>query len=495
MNHKMIEWQNNRIRVLDQRLLPRETTYREFTDYYQVIDAIQTLVIRGAPLMGIAAAMSLALVAQSKIEADREAFLEAFLTAADALRRARPTAVNLAWAIDQMIAVGEACAGKPGPERVKAILAAANKLRDTDIATNEAIGKAGAPLFNSGDYVLTHCNAGALATAGYGTALGVVRAAIAGGKRLSVVITETRPMFQGARLTAWECDEDNIPYTVITDSMAAHFMKIGRINAVIVGADRIAANGDFANKIGTYSLAVLANAHKIPLYVAAPVSSIDLTAKTGADIPIEEREKEEIILVMGRTMITPERARVWNPAFDVTPASLVTAYITERGIVSPRGIKLIEGSEAKLKPHRLSSTDLRKRRQATETPFDAKGAETISVTRRTTAEALAKAGKLTPAKQAAQEAAGEAMERVLHRKKQQALVRLGDTGDEAGDEGEAGAEVPPAGKAKSAPKKAVAKKAVTKKNAAEKPAAKKAPAKKPAPARSAAAKKAPAKKR
>jgi len=496
MNHKMIEWQNNRIRVLDQRLLPRETTYREFTDYYQVIDAIQTLVIRGAPLMGIAGAMSLALVAQSKIEADRETFLEAFLTAADALRRARPTAVNLAWAIDQMITVGEACAGKAGPERVKAILAAANKLRDADIATNEAIGKAGAPLFNSGDYVLTHCNAGALATAGYGTALGVVRAAISGGKRLSVVITETRPMFQGARLTAWECDEDNIPYTVITDSMAAHFMKIGRINAVIVGADRVAANGDVANKIGTYSLAVLANAHKIPLYVAVPVSTIDLTANSGADIPIEEREKEEIILVMGRTMITPERARVWNPAFDVTPAALVTAYITERGILSPRGIKLIEGSEAKLKPHRLSSTDLRKRRQATETPFDTKAAETISVTRRTTAEALAKAGKLTPAKQAAQEAAGEAMERVLHRKKQQALVRLGDTADEAGEEGESGPDVPPTGTTKPSPKKAAAKKAPAKKKAAEQPTAKKkVPAKKPAPAKPAATKKAAAKKK
>ena len=198
---------------------------------------------------------------------------------------------------------------------------------------------------------------------------------------------------------------------------------------------------------------------------------------------------------MGRTMITPERARVWNPAFDVTPVALVTAYITERGIVSPRGIKLIEGTEAKLKPHRLAAAELRKRRQATETPFDAKAAATVSVTRRTTAEALAKAGKLTPAKQAAQEAAGEAMERVLHRKKQQALVRLGDTGDEAGDEGEAGAEVPPASKTKSAPKKAVAKKAGTKKKAAEKPAAKKAPAKKPAPAKSATAKKAPAKKR
>jgi methylthioribose-1-phosphate isomerase len=491
MNHKMIEWQNNRIRVLDQRLLPRETTYREFTDHYQVIDAIQTLVIRGAPLMGIAGAMSLALVAQGKIDADRDTFLEAFFTAAEALRRARPTAVNLTWAIDQMIAIGEACAGKPGPERVKAILAAANKLRDADITTNEAIGKAGAPLFNSGDYVLTHCNAGALATAGYGTALGVVRAAVSSGKRISVVITETRPMFQGARLTAWECDEENIPYTVITDSMAAHFMKVGRINSVIVGADRIAANGDFANKIGTYSLAVLANAHKIPLYVAAPVSTVDLTAKSGADIPIEEREKEEITLVMGRTMITPERARVWNPAFDITPAALVTAYITERGLVSPRGIKFIDGSEAKLKPHRLSSTDLRKRRQATETPFDAKAAETVSVTRRTTAEALAKAGKLTPAKQAAQEAAGEAMERVLHRKKQQALVRLGDTGEEAGEEGEAGADVPPAAKPKPA-----AKKATPKKKAAEKPASKKkVPAKKTAAAKTTAAKKATAKKK
>jgi methylthioribose-1-phosphate isomerase len=473
MNYKMIEWQNNRIRVLDQRLLPRETTYREFTDHYQVIDAIQTLVIRGAPLIGIAAAMSLALVAQSKTEADPQTFLDAFHAAADALRQARPTAVNLAWAIDQMVPIGDACATKPGPERVKTLLAAANKLRDTDIATNEAIGKAGAPLLNSGDYILTHCNAGALATAGYGTAMGVVRAAISAGRRISVVITETRPMFQGARLTAWECDEDNIPYTVITDGMAAHFMRVGRINAVVVGADRIAANGDFAAKIGTYSLAVLANAHRIPVYVAAPTSTIDRNAKTGADIPIEERDKEEITLVMGRTMITPERARVWNPAFDVTPAALVTAFITERGILSPKGLKFIDGTEAKLKPYKLSSADLRKKRQASETQFDAKAAATVSVTRRTAADALARSGRLTPAKQAAQEAAGEAMERVLHRKKEAALKRLGDGGDEEIEEVEPAAEAAPPAKAKSQPRKSAKKKGATRQKTSAKSAEKK----------------------
>jgi methylthioribose-1-phosphate isomerase len=499
MNYKMIEWQNNRIRVLDQRLLPRETTYREFTDHYQVIDAIQTLVIRGAPLIGISAAMSLALVAQTKTDADAHAFLEAFHAAAAALRQARPTAVNLAWAIDQMVPIGEGCAAKSGPERVKILLAAANKLRDADIATNEAIGKAGAPLLNSGDYVLTHCNAGALATAGYGTAMGVVRAAIAAGRRISVVITETRPMFQGARLTAWECDEDNIPYTVITDSMAAHFMRVGRINAVIVGADRIAANGDFANKIGTYSLAVLANAHRIPVYVAAATSTVDPNAKTGADIPIEEREKEEITLVMGRTMITPERARVWNPAFDVTPAALVTAFITERGILSPKGLKLIDATEAKLKPYKLSSTDLRKKRQASETQFDAKAAETVSITRRTAADALARSGRLTPAKQAAQEAAGEAMERVLHRKKEAALKRLGDAGEEELEEVEPAPEPEAGAKVKSPARKGAEQKASAKKKPGVRPAGKKtAASSKKAGAKSAPkkpAKKAPGKKK
>ncbi|PIW82839.1 MAG: S-methyl-5-thioribose-1-phosphate isomerase, partial [Nitrospirae bacterium CG_4_8_14_3_um_filter_70_85] len=339
MNHKIIEWQNNRLRVLDQRLLPRETTYREFTDYHQVIDAIQSLVIRGAPLIGLAAVCGLALEAQQQAEASAERFVDALYTAAEELRACRPTAIHLAWAIDRILPLVDECATKTGGERIKRMIQATNQLRDEQVEIDQAISKAGAPLLAAGDYVLTHCNAGALATGGEGTVLAIVKGAIAGGRRVSVVICETRPMFQGARLTAWECEESYIPYTLITDSMAAHFMKVGRINAVIVGADRIAANGDVANKVGTYGLATLAKAHRIPFYVAAPAATVDLDAKSGADIPIEEREGDEITLVMGRAMVAPERARVWNPAFDITPAALVTAYITERGIISAKGLR------------------------------------------------------------------------------------------------------------------------------------------------------------
>jgi len=471
MNHKIIEWQNNRLRVLDQRLLPRETTYREFTDYHQVIDAIQSLVIRGAPLIGLAAVCGLALEAQQQAEASAERFVDALYTAAEELRACRPTAIHLAWAIDRILPLVDECATKTGGERIKRMIQATNQLRDEQVEIDQAISKAGAPLLAAGDYVLTHCNAGALATGGEGTVLAIVKGAIAGGRRVSVVICETRPMFQGARLTAWECEESYIPYTLITDSMAAHFMKVGRINAVIVGADRIAANGDVANKVGTYGLATLAKAHRIPFYVAAPAATVDLDAKSGADIPIEEREGDEITLVMGRAMVAPERARVWNPAFDITPAALVTAYITERGIISAKGLRLLLATEAKLKPHRLSPVELRKKRQTTATPFDPDAAATVRLVRRTAAEAAAKAGSLTPAKQAAHEAAGEAMERVLDKRRQKALAGLGVAEEEGeGEEvliAEDEPQTPPAKKAP--PQKKVAAKNV----AAAKPTAKK----------------------
>ncbi len=493
MNYKIIEWQNNRLRVLDQRLLPRETTYREFTDYHQVIDAIQALVIRGAPLIGLAGACGLALAAQQQTETNAEGFVDALYTAAEELRACRPTAIHLVWAIDRMLPSIEECAPKNGAERVKFLVAATNKLRDEQLAIDQAIGKAGAGLLASGDYILTHCNAGALATGGEGTALAAVKTAIAAGRRISMVICETRPMFQGARLTAWECEEAFIPYTLITDSMAAHFMKVGRINAVLVGADRIAANGDFANKIGTYALATLAKAHKIPFYVAAPCATVDLDAKTGMDIPIEEREGEEITLVMGRAMIAPERARVWNPAFDVTPASLVTAYVTERGIIAPKGVRHLFATDAKLKPHKLSPVDLRKKGQAQATPFNREAAATIQLIRRTAAEAAAKAGHLTPAKKAAQVAAGEAMERVLDRRRQKALKRLGA---QEGEETKAAAAPSEAEAKKAAPKKGAEKPTPAKKKGAapkKKAVAKKAPAK-PATAKKAPVKKAPVKK-
>jgi len=505
MNYKIIEWQNNRLRVLDQRLLPRETTYREFTDYHQVIDAIQSLVIRGAPLIGLAGACGLALAAQQQTETNAEGFVDALYTAAEELRACRPTAIHLVWAIDRMLPAVEESAAKNGAERVKHLIAATNQLREEQLVIDQALGKAGAGLLASGDYILTHCNAGALATGGEGTALAAVKTAIAAGRRISMVICETRPMFQGARLTAWECEEAFIPYTLITDSMAAHFMKVGRINAVLVGADRIAANGDFANKIGTYGLATLAKAHKIPFYVAAPAATVDLEAKTGGDIPIEEREGEEIILVMGRAMIAPERARVWNPAFDVTPASLVTAYITERGIIAPKGVRHLFATDAKLKPHKLSPVELRKKRQAQAAPFDREAAATVQLVRRTAVEAAAKAGHLTPAKKAAQVAAGEAMERVLDRRRKKALARLGaQEGTEtpapaapAEDETKKKAAAPKKGAAKPAPasKKAPApkKKAMAKKAPATNAPAKKAPAKK-APAKKAPVAKKPAKK-
>ncbi len=318
----------DRVRLLDQRRLPLEERWVELADAAGVAAAIRDLTVRGAPAIGVAAAYGLA------VEARRGASPAAFAAAAALLAAARPTAVNLAWAVRRM--TDRAGAGASAG----ALLAEAHAIRDEDEAACRRIGALGAPLVPPGATVLTHCNAGALATAGYGTALGVVRAAIEAGNRVRVLADETRPFLQGARLTAWELARDGIPVTVLTDGMAGWLMARGEIGCVVVGADRIAASGDVANKIGTYGLAVLAAHHGIPFLVAAPWSTVDLATATGAGIPIEERSGEEV-LVLGGQRIAPPGVPARYPAFDVTPAALVTAIVTERGVVrAPHGAGL-----------------------------------------------------------------------------------------------------------------------------------------------------------
>ncbi len=310
------------VRLLDQRRLPAEETWLELSTAGEVAEAIRTLAVRGAPAIGVAAAYGVA------VEARRGAGGARLREAAALLARARPTAVNLAWAVRRISGLIEA-----GPE---ALLAEAHAIRDEDEAACRRMGALGAPLLPRGATVLTHCNAGALATAGYGTALGVIRAAHEAGNPVKVLAGETRPFFQGARLTAWELHRDQIPVTVLTDGMAGWLMQRGEIQCVVVGADRIVANGDVANKIGTYGLAVLASHHGIPFYVAAPWSTVDLETATGAGIPIEERPSDEVVLI-GDRRIAPEGVLARYPAFDVTPAALVTAIVTERGLVRPVG--------------------------------------------------------------------------------------------------------------------------------------------------------------
>jgi methylthioribose-1-phosphate isomerase len=299
--------------LLDQRLLPREEVWLECRTASAVADAIRTMVVRGAPAIGVSAAFGMAMAARAG---------EDLQAAAEELKRSRPTAVNLAWAVDRMLAH----TGDPTSE--------AERILEEDVAANRAMGRFGAELLGATSTVLTHCNAGALATGGYGTALGVIRAAIESGRHVAVFADETRPYLQGARLTAWELQRDGIDVTLITDNMAGHFFQQGQFDAVIVGADRIAANGDTANKIGTYTVAVLANAHGVPFYVAAPLSTIDPACPTGAEIPIEERSANEVAELNG-TRMAPVGISVRHPAFDVTPARLITAIITERGVLRP----------------------------------------------------------------------------------------------------------------------------------------------------------------
>jgi methylthioribose-1-phosphate isomerase len=314
--------------MIDQTRLPLEESFVECRTYQEVATAIRDMIIRGAPAIGVAAAMGVAL---GLLHANETNLDQQFQTICDTLAKTRPTAVNLFWAIDRMNRLYASLRGKPITEIRRRMVEEARQVREEDIAICRAIGRNGAVLVPEDKTVLTHCNAGALATAGYGTALGVIRAAVECGKKIEVFADETRPFLQGARLTVWELQQDGIPTTLITDNMAGHFMRSGRIGCVVVGADRIAANGDVANKVGTYSVAVLAKENGVPFYVAAPVSTLDLTLGSGDQIPIEQRAAAEVTHVFGHP-VAPAGTRVENPAFDVTPARYVSAIITERGV-------------------------------------------------------------------------------------------------------------------------------------------------------------------
>ena len=346
---KTLEWTNAGVRFIDQTKLPTEEVYVTCKNYEEVAEAIRTMIVRGAPAIGVAAAMGVALGAQQSQATTMPEFEREFDAICNVLAGTRPTAVNLFWAIRRMRDKFEQLRTLP-IEKVKAeLVAEAQRMLVEDIAANEAMGRHGAVLLPASGAVLTHCNAGALATAGYGTALGVIRAAVASGKKLSVFADETRPFLQGSRLTAWELMKDGIPTTLIADNMAGAMMRLGRIDAVIVGADRIAANGDVANKIGTYTVAVLAKEHGIPFYVAAPISTVDLNTPDGSQIPIEQRASTEVTHFAGK-QIAPDEVRVENPAFDVTPNRFVAAIITERGVArAPYGETL-----AKLVNNQLS---------------------------------------------------------------------------------------------------------------------------------------------
>ncbi|MBZ5579186.1 MAG: S-methyl-5-thioribose-1-phosphate isomerase [Acidobacteriia bacterium] len=323
-----IQWIDDRVVMIDQTRLPLEEKYVTCGTYEEVAEAIRAMVIRGAPAIGVAAAMGVAL---GVLHADEEGMDAQFGAICDTLAKTRPTAVNLFWAIDRMRRLYERLRGKPIGEIRRWLKEEARLVREEDIAICRAIGHNGAPLVPDGRTVLTHCNAGALATAGYGTALGVIRAAVESGKQVDVFADETRPFLQGARLTVWELQQDGIATTLITDNMAGHFLKSGRIGCVVVGADRIAANGDVANKIGTYAVAVLARENGVPFYVAAPCSTLDLTLASGDQIPIEQRAASEVTHIFGQ-QVAPAGTAVENPAFDVTPARYVTAIITEQGV-------------------------------------------------------------------------------------------------------------------------------------------------------------------
>ncbi|OGP94347.1 MAG: S-methyl-5-thioribose-1-phosphate isomerase [Deltaproteobacteria bacterium RBG_16_54_18] len=331
---KTIAWQDNKVLILDQRQLPAKEVYLECADAAAVTEAIKEMAIRGAPAIGIAAAMGLALGALGITETDYPSFYSELNKICDSLKGARPTAVNLCWALARMQGVCEANEAKP-VEAIKGLLVAeALAVLEQDIAINKQIGANGATLVPARATILTHCNAGALATGGYGTALGVIRRAWEDKKGIQVIATETRPLLQGARLTCWELRQEGIPVTLIADHMAGTLMRQGEIDLCIVGADRIAGNGDVANKIGTYTLAILAREHEIPFYVAAPLSTFDLTIKTGEEIPIEERDPSEVTTLGGRST-APEGVAVRNPAFDVTPHRYISAIVTEDGIIRP----------------------------------------------------------------------------------------------------------------------------------------------------------------
>ena len=327
-----IRWQGNSLALLDQTRLPVEEVWNTYTDYRKVADAIRRLVVRGAPAIGVAADYALCLAAMEYKGQNPEEFQKSMAAASAELAASRPTAVNLFWALDRMgLALGAAGCGA---EALPILIREAEAIHREDVAMNRAIGAAGAAIVPHGARILTHCNAGAIATGGYGTALGVVRSAFTQGKVEMVYCDETRPLLQGARLTAWELVKDGIPATLITDNMAASLMAQGKIDLVLLGCDRMAANGDFANKIGTYGVAVLAHYHGIPFYSVLPSSTIDLSIPDGSHIPIEQREASEVTHFAG-VRTAPEGVGVYNPAFDVTPHRLLTGIITEKGVIHP----------------------------------------------------------------------------------------------------------------------------------------------------------------
>lgn len=331
---RTVEWNNGRVKMIDQRHLPFELSYQEYETYQGVADGIRDMVVRGAPAIGASAAFGMALAAQQSQTTTVTALRNDLAFAGEYLKASRPTAVNLAWAVDKLISVAHNEQYSTVDEIRNALLTAAQKIADDDVATNKILGAHGSQLIKNGDTVLHHCNTGSLATVDYGTALGVIRAAHEDGKKFHVLLDETRPRLQGARLSAWELQQLGISYDIIPDTAAGFYMQKGEINACFVGADRIAANGDTANKIGTYQIAVLAKENWLPFYVAAPVSTIDLNTARGTDIPIEERDGDEVRNPYG-LRIVPEGWPVRNPAFDVTPAQYITGIITEHGLVKP----------------------------------------------------------------------------------------------------------------------------------------------------------------
>ncbi len=332
MNFKTIEWRGDRVRILDQRKLPQGVHYLDCRDVASVGRAIRSMAIRGAPAIGVAAAMGIALAAKKIRSHQPEAFFRRLNDACDAIRETRPTAVNLFWAVGRMKKIIDEVHTLGVDGTKERLVKEALRILEEDIEINRKIGMYGKSLIKEGDGVLTHCNAGALATGGYGTALGVIYAARDEGKEFHVFVDETRPLLQGCRLTAWELIQEKIPATVITDNMAGALMMKGKIDLVVVGADRIAGNGDTANKIGTYGVAVLSKWHGIPFYVAAPTSTLDLTLASGSDIPIEERDIREVTHFRGAP-IAPKGICAINPGFDVTPGSLIHGIITEKGII------------------------------------------------------------------------------------------------------------------------------------------------------------------
>jgi methylthioribose-1-phosphate isomerase len=335
---RTIEWHDGVVKMIDQRLLPGQFVVNDYTDYRDVATAIRTMVIRGAPAIGAAAGFGMALASLQSAATDRSMLLRDLEAAAEVLRASRPTAVNLSWAIERMLRrASDESLTNPDDVR-EALVQEAQCIADEDVEINKRIGQHGATLIRDGDLILHHCNTGALATVDYGTALGVIRTAHEQGKRIHVFVDETRPRLQGARLTAWELEQLGIPYTLIADNAAGHFMRTGRVKLVLVGSDRTAANGDVANKIGTYKLAVVARENGIPFYSVLPTSTVDLSLPTGDDIPIEERDPSEVTGLQwaedGRP-IAPAGAHVANPAFDVTPHRYITGIVTENGIAYP----------------------------------------------------------------------------------------------------------------------------------------------------------------